>query len=107
MYTNMASQKASSQITSKDFMIAQLQMLKIQLLREGRGRGNNVQKNKSVFHIKNAMISSFFTTKWLLLKSWPGEKRLGRISFATSYREHVSIPHIKTMQKYSRARGKK
>ena len=45
-------------------MIVLLQMPKIQLLREGRG--NNVQKNKSVFHTKNAMIGSFFTTKWLL-----------------------------------------
>ena len=47
------------------------------------------------------------TPKIGFLKLWPGEKRLGRISSVTSYREHVPILHIKTIQKYCHMRSKK
>ena len=47
------------------------------------------------------------TPKIGFLKLWPGEKRLGRISSVTSYREHVLILYIKTIQKYCHMRSKK
>ena len=41
------------------------------------------------------------------LKSWPAEKRLGRISSVASYREHVAMPHIKTIQVICHVRSEK